>query len=189
MKIIGGEHKGRNFYMPKGLRPTQNMTRKAVFDLVGHDLDGIEFLELFAGSGAVGLEALSRGAKKVTFVESEVKCLRVIEANLELLGFMGKDLLSRAYEIIYGDAFAAIKRFAKHGRKFDMIFLDPPFGRGLAKKALKILAAYDILQPNCFVIVEVTKKEVRPDLDDKFQLVKQRRYGRAFLLVYQHVIN
>ena len=79
--------------MPEGIRPTQNLTRKALFDLLGQDLTGLTFLDLFAGSGAVGLEALSRGAQKVTFVEKDERSGEVIRENLDLLGvpLLGKD--------------------------------------------------------------------------------------------------
>src|SRR3989338_8645565 len=86
MKIIAGQFKGRNFFMPEGIRPTQNLTRKALFDLLGHDLTGLTFLDLFAGSGGVGLEALSRGAQKVTFVEKDENNSQLIRENLDLLG-------------------------------------------------------------------------------------------------------
>lgn len=173
--------------MPAEIRPTQNLTRKAVFDLIGHDLGDVEFLELFAGSGAVGMEALSRGAQNVTFVENAVKCHRVIEENLELLGFnRGEDLSPRTYEVIYGDAFAAIKLFAKQKRKFDIVFLDPPYGKGLARKALKTLMTYDILSPNCLVIIEFLKREDLPRPEGRFFLVTQRKYGKSFLSVYQN---
>ena len=84
MKILGGKLKGRNFYMPAEIPPTQNLVRKAVFDILG-DINGVEFLELFAGSGAVGFEAFSRGAKMVTLVERVSSCLEVIHKNLQLL--------------------------------------------------------------------------------------------------------
>lgn len=186
MKILGGKLKGRNFYMPAGIRPSQNMTRKAVFDLVGHDLTDLEFLDLFAGSGAVGIEALSRGARKVTFVERESRCVNVIEENFGILGLKEERKEGAAHEIIRGDTFAAIKMFAKKKRKFDIVFLDPPYGKGLAKKALKTLMAYDILQPNCLVILEFRKREDLPDPEGRFFLVTKRKYGRAFLSVYQN---
>ena len=81
MKILGGKFKSRNFYMLKDTRPTQNLTRKALFDIIGHDLSDMEFLDLFAGSGAVGLEAVSMGAKKVTFAEKNIRCVDIIYEN------------------------------------------------------------------------------------------------------------
>src|SRR3989338_242258 len=85
MKIIGGELKGRNFYLPVHIRPTQNIVREAIFDLIGHDLSGLTFLDLFAGSGAIGFEAISRGASRVTLVESDFKCFEVLQKNVSLL--------------------------------------------------------------------------------------------------------
>ena len=106
--------------MPIGIRPTPNLVRKAMFDVFGQDLQGVEFLELFAGSGAVGIEALSCGAQRVTFVENDPANILVIEDNLKLLGLdpmappgpiLGKS------EVIHGDTFYAIKKFAKINRK------------------------------------------------------------------------
>ena len=89
MKIIGGKHRGKNFYMPFGIRPTQSITRKALFDILGQDLEGVTMLDLFAGSGAVGLEAISRGAKKVILVEKDPKCADVINENIRILSIGG----------------------------------------------------------------------------------------------------
>jgi 16S rRNA (guanine966-N2)-methyltransferase len=185
MKILGGKFKGRNIFMPAVIRPTQNVTKQAIFNLLGHDLEGLEILELFAGSGAVGIEALSRGAKRVTFVEHDPKCVEVIRKNLELLGVDLALQKEPVCEIIHTDAFAAIKGLASRNRKFDLIFFDPPYGLDLGKKALKTLGAYDILHPNCFVVVEYSKRERLPDLEESFKLVTERQYGKSFLAVFQ----
>ncbi len=185
MKILGGQFRGRNIFMPAAIRPTQNVTKQAIFNLLGHDWDGLEVLELFAGSGAVGIEALSRGAKHVTFVEHDPKCAEVIRKNLGLLGYdlnFGKD---PACEVLHTDAFSAIKGLAGRNRKFDFIFFDPPYGLDLGKKALKTLGAYDILHANCFVVVEHSKRERVSGLEESFKLVTQRQYGKSFLAVYQ----
>src|SRR5580704_10411710 len=102
MKILGGKYKGRNFYMPAGIRPTQNILRAAIFDLLGHDLSGLSFLELFAGSGAVGLEAISRGADTVVMVEHNALNAKTIRENGELLGIQWGD----SFSLIHGDAFS-----------------------------------------------------------------------------------
>ncbi len=189
MRILGGTFRGRNIYMPAVIRPTQNVTKQAIFNLLGHDFSGLEVLELFAGSGAVGIEALSRGAKKVTFVEHDPKCIEVIRKNLELLGYDLGLQREPVCEVIPTDAFAAIKGFADRKRKFDIIFFDPPYGLDLGKKALKTLGAYDILHPNCFVVVEYSKRERLPDLEENFKLVTQRQYGKSFLAVFQAVMT
>ena len=186
MKIIAGQFKGRNFFMPEGIRPTQNLTRKALFDLLGQDLTGLTFLDLFAGSGAVGLEALSRGAQKVTFVEKDERSGEVIRENLDLLGvpLLGKDRQS-IYEVVEADAFATIKRFAAGGRKFDIIFADPPYSPGLAKKMLKTLGAYDIVTANCTVVIQHDKGEILPETQGNLHRSEQRKYGSTVLSIYK----
>lgn len=201
MKIIGGTHKNRNFYMPSDIRPTSNMTRKAIFDIIGHDLTGWEVLELFAGSGAVGLEALSRGAQKVTFVEADPKCYETIQENVQLL-FPGthlgdtslyvspdmgthKVMCPQNTELINSDAFVTVKNLGRRGCKFDLVFLDPPYGVGLVKKILKTLTSYDIFKPNSFLIVEHGKHENLPETEGRFSLLTHRKYGVSFLGIYQ----
>src|SRR5476651_1685535 len=100
MKILGGKYKSRNFYMPEGIRPTQNVLREAVFDLLGHDLSGLSLLELFAGSGAVSLEGISRGAEKVLIVEHNDLNAKIIQENCEILGIE----LGGNFSLIHADA-------------------------------------------------------------------------------------
>ena len=139
--------------MPAGIRPTQDVTRKAIVDLIGHDLSGVTFLDLFAGSGSVGLEMISRGAKRVMFVEGTQKCSDTILENLRILGLYDA-AGGQQVEVIGADAFMVIKQLSRKGEKFDIVFLDPPYGLDLAKKALKTLMAYDIVPPNCLIIIE-----------------------------------
>lgn len=185
MKIIGGQFKGRNFYMPEGIRPTQNVVRAALFNLLGHDLDGVTFLELFAGSGAVGLEAFSRGASYVMMVERDAKCAHTIEENITLVNTTGYKENRQRIDLKIKDAFVAIKELAEQNAKFDIIFLDPPFRRGLTKKILKTLEAYDIVQPNCTVVVQHETSENLPKSQGRFCLYKQHRYGGSYLSFYQ----
>ena len=193
MKIIAGTYKGRNFYMPEGIRPTQNLTRKALFDLLGQDLTGLTFLDLFAGSGGVGLEALSREAQKVTFVEKDERSSELIRENLELLGvpLLGSNRQAppmagqAVYEVVEADAFASIKRFAAGGRKFDIVFADPPYTIGLAKKMLKTLGAYDIVTANCIVVIQHEKEEILPESQGNLVRSEQRKYGSTVLSIYK----
>lgn len=189
MKIIGGKYKNRNIFMPEGIRPTQNMVREAFFDLLGQDLEGIEFLELFSGSGAIGIEAISRGAKKVTFVEKEKKCVQVLRENLELLKVEPTELGLWPYDILYSCAFKGIKTLHNRGMKFDVIFIDPPYGRDMAKKALKTLECYDILQPNCVLILQTDKHEILPEEQGRFLMYKNKKYGSTTLAFYKAIEN
>ena len=170
--------------MPGDIRPTQNIVRKAVFDILGQDMSGIKFLELFAGSGSVGLEALSRGAAEVVFVESNSKCVEVLEKNLSLLG-LSPEIREEGTEVMEADAIPMIKTLSQEGKKFDIVFLDPPFGLDLAKKALNQLSAYDILHANCIVVVQTQKKEDLPPELGRLRQFKERIYGLSLLRFYQ----
>ncbi len=183
MKILSGSLKGRNFYMPAGIRPTKDVIRKAIFDIIGQDLEGMAFLDLFAGSGAVGLEALSRGAKRVVFVEKDPRCVGVINENLEILNkdhVIGPEQNSFVFN---ADTFPAIKQMNKKGEKFDFIFVDPPYYAQLAKKTLKTLLAYDIVQPNNLIIIQHEKRETLPDSEGRFLLVREKKYGGSILSI------
>ena len=207
MKILLGALKGRNFYMPHGIRPTPNIIRKAIFDILGQDVKGLSILELYAGSGAMGFEAISLGAKKVTFVESDPAVIQVIEDNCRQLG-LEEELGIRRYEVVHADAFFAVKQWSKTDRRFDLLFADPPYGDEpprlspeseigwrkraslasggeLAKKTLKHLTAHDILQPACLLIIQHQKRESLPETSGRFSLIKQRIYGSSYLSVYE----
>src|SRR3989338_5173995 len=112
MRIIGGLYRGRTFRMPDNIRPTQDILRKAIFDILQGNLEGAKFLDLFAGSGAVGLEACSRGAAEVVFVEREERCAEIIRENLERLqrqGEGGAKTPHPQFRVLVLDAFAAIR--------------------------------------------------------------------------------
>jgi 16S rRNA G966 N2-methylase RsmD len=132
IRITTGIYKGRKLQIPKGIRPTQNITRKAVFDIIG-DIEGLVFLELFAGSGAVGIEAASRGAREVVFVENNPQTAKALGQNLSCLP-QGK------FYVLPLDAQLAVKRLGDEGRKFDVIFLDPPYLKEPATPGLKGMA-------------------------------------------------
>ncbi len=184
MKILLGKLKGRNFYMPHGIRPSPNIVRKAIFDMLGQDVEGLSVLELYAGSGAVGFDAISLGAKKATFVESDPAVVMVIEDNCRLLG-LEEELGLRRYEVVHADVFFAVKQWVKTDRKFDLVFVDPPYGEELAKKTLKHLTAHDILQPACLLFLQHEKREILPESSGRFSLIRQRKYGTSRLSVYE----
>jgi 16S rRNA (guanine(966)-N(2))-methyltransferase RsmD len=177
MRITTGIYKGRILKMPKSIRPTQDKVRKALFDILG-DITGSSFLELFAGSGAVGFEALSRGAVDLTLVEYNRDCLLAIRKNIA-------SLKPKACDLYPKEAGDAIKAFHKDKRNFDIIFLDPPYYANLSKKTLQILGAYDILAPDGFVVVQHFKKDNLPETLGVLTLFKQARYGDTILSFYK----
>lgn len=209
MRIISGKYKGRAIEAPKGIRPTQDNVRKALFDILG-DIEGLSFIDLYAGSGAVGLEALSCGAKSALFVEEDRQAVKVIQANLNSLksqvsGFRATiyhETCDMRYEtiIINKDVFEAIPLFFNNKQKFDVIFLDPPYykgkaprlrsgltkeeGESLTKKTLQILGAYDILSGYGLVVAQHFKKDKLPETAENLTLVKQASYGDTLLSIY-----
>jgi 16S rRNA (guanine966-N2)-methyltransferase len=182
MKILGGKYKGRNFYMPAGIRPTQNVLRAAIFDLLGHDLSNLSFLELFAGSGAISLEAISRGAHRVVMVEHNDLNAKTIRENCELLGID----LGGEYSLIHADAFKTVKELGLEHKPFDIVFFDPPYGLKMAKKTLKLLDRSDILHPQSLVCVQCEVSE-KIEIPENFTELTQRRYGSSYLTMLQRV--
>lgn len=168
--------------MPAGIRPTQSVLRAAIFDILGHDLSGLSFMELFAGSGAVSLEAVSRGADKVVMVEHNDLNAKTIRENCELLGID----LGGNFSLIHGDAFTSVKRLSEEAKRFDIVFLDPPYGRKLTKKALKLLDRSDILHPQSLVLVQCEFSE-KFEIPENYTALIQRRYGSSYLTLLQKV--
>ncbi|MFA5385991.1 MAG: 16S rRNA (guanine(966)-N(2))-methyltransferase RsmD [Eubacteriales bacterium] len=177
MRIITGKYRSRLLLSPKCIRPTQNKVRKAVFDILG-DVNGLSFLELFAGSGAVGFEALSRGASGVVLVEENREAQTAINGNIQALKV--ENCL-----LIPGKAESALPFLQKSGRKFDVLFMDPPYNKDLAKKILQILGACDILAPNAFVIVQHFKNDALDEEAVGLHLIKKAKYGDTLLSFYQ----
>jgi 16S rRNA (guanine966-N2)-methyltransferase len=176
MRITSGEYKGRTIKAPGHIRPTKDMVRKALFDILG-DIGGLSFLDLFAGSGAVGLEAASRGAGSVALVERDSACLKAIEENIRIFKCDNCQVIAKG-------AAEAVRQLESRKSSFDVIFLDPPYAEGLSKNILQILDACDILARNGFVIVEHSGSEKLPEALDNLSLIKQRSYGKTLLSFY-----
>jgi 16S rRNA (guanine(966)-N(2))-methyltransferase RsmD len=184
MHIISGRFKGRTIKRPKGIRPTQDKVRKALFDILGH-IEELSFLDLFAGSGAIGLEALSQGVTKVVFVEKDRQCCETIQESIEMLDKKQASNEKQEESILLMDVFGAIPIFFKNQQKFDIIFLDSPYYQDLAKKTLKTLSHYDIVAPNGLIICQHFKRDVLPELLDNLRLIKQAKYGDTVLSFYK----
>jgi len=162
--------------MPQGIRPTQDKVRKAIFDILG-DISALTFLELYAGSGAVGFEALSRGASSLTMVEGNRDCILAIKRNIELLK-------GPACTLYHLEAEKAVKLLALDKKRFDIIFVDPPYHKDMGKKILQTLEGYDILSPRGFLIIQHFKTENLPQESQIYRLLKQSRYGDTRLSIF-----
>ena len=181
MRIISGLYKGSVLQSPKSIRPTQDNVRKALFDILG-DMEGVSFLELFAGSGAVGLEALSQGAAEAVFVEKDKQAVRVLQENLLSIKCQGARVINK-------DVFDVIPDFFRDTRAFDIIFLDPPYYQELAKKTLQMLGGYDILSRCGYCVAQHFKKDALPERIAHLALVKQAVYGDSVLSFYAKESN
>jgi 16S rRNA (guanine966-N2)-methyltransferase len=185
VRIVGGEAKGRRLKHPKtaGTRPVIDRVKTALFDILGGRVVDVRFLDLFAGTGAVGLEALSRGAAQATFIELSQQVVTVLRENLRTTG-----LADRA-EVIRGDAFRFLDLAASQGQRYDMVYIAPPQYHQLAAKALEQVERLPLTDAGALAIVQIFPKE-RVDLDHlplrKFRQVDERRYGSTLLLFYEH---
>ncbi len=183
MRIVGGKFKGKKLVIPEDthVRPTSDRAREALFNILGHDSkmrgangplprDAI-VLDAFAGTGALGLEALSRGAAHVTFLDNRAESLKLVEQNV-------KNMSARnCMDILRRDA----TKPGKPGRPYDLIFMDPPYSENLAAPTLSALEENGWLKPEAIVVIEVAAKE-NVDIPSEFRLLKDRKYGAARLI-------
>ena len=175
MRIIAGDRRGAKIAAPKGdtTRPTGDRVREAAYNLIG-PVDDTAVLDLFAGSGAMGLEALSRGARRCVFVESDRAACRVIQGNLEKLRLTGALVLQK-------DAFQALREERGAGRAYDLVLVDPPYGVWPDLQPRLAEAVPPVLATDGMVVVETSAK-VEPELP--LTLVTSRRYGSARITLF-----
>jgi 16S rRNA (guanine966-N2)-methyltransferase len=180
LRVISGKLKGRKLFALKGmdLRPTSDRVKEAIFDILQNSIEGQKVLDLFAGTGALGIEALSRGAKRAVFVEGSPRSLAVLYKNLEV----GR--LQEQAEVLSREVQAGVKILSERGENFDLIFLDPPYGKGLARKTLQALSGDPILAPDALIVAEHSPAE---DLDaiSSLERVDQRKYGSTLVSFFR----
>jgi len=176
MRVVGGDLRGRTLRAVPGTstRPTADRVRQSLFDLLGQRCDGLRVLDLYAGTGALSFEALSRGAAHATIVEHDAKAARVIERNASELGCTDRCILLRE------DVTRALPRLSG---QFDLVFSDPPYALRVAQETLEALHRRGLVAPEGRVVVERDRREPRPVLPIAFELVDERRYGDTVLLV------
>jgi 16S rRNA (guanine966-N2)-methyltransferase len=177
MRIIAGEHKGARIFAPPGrdTRPTSDRVRENVFNIVAPWVEGAKVLDVYAGSGAMGLEALSRGAESAVFVESDAGAVRAIERNLDKLRLHGA-------RVVRLDAGAALAQEAAAGRKYDLVLLDPPY----AMTDFEALGRYfsTVLADDGLLVVE-TDARTEPELSG-LAVRTTRKYGSTRVTVFEH---
>ncbi len=176
MRVIAGDKKGRRLVTPEGLdtRPTSDKVKEALFSIIQFELSGAHFLDLFAGSGQMGIEALSRGAERATFVDMGRKPVECIRQNLKALG------LSDSAEVHMQN----VNDFVSFcNKKFDIVFMDPPYRDGLVAAILDRVA--EITSESGAIICEVPKGEELPENVGDFELARRYRYGKTELALFR----
>ncbi len=173
MRIIGGRARGLTLYAPKGLsvRPTSDRVKESIFDILS-SMEGLSFLDLYAGSGNMGLEALSRGASRVVFIENNRSCVETIRRNLSVMH------TESSSEVIEASVEQGIRRLLRRQEDFDIIFADPPYGGGYVEKTLDLLRRGYLLfrDSGLLVLQHAVREELKGD-PAPFLLERRRRYG------------
>ncbi|HLT58782.1 MAG: 16S rRNA (guanine(966)-N(2))-methyltransferase RsmD [Limnochordales bacterium] len=181
MRVIGGRCRGMRLRSVPGMetRPTTDRVRESLFNILAPWVPGARVLDLFAGTGALGIEALSRGAREAVFVERNPRAVRVLRANLDHTG------LAPQAQVRVGDAVRELARLGREGRRFDLVFLDPPYGRGLARDALLALAEAAVVAGEAWVVVEHSGREEMPERAANLAKARAVRYGDTVLTFYR----
>ena len=188
MRITGGTARGHNLFSPKSgnrtIRPTSDRTREALFNILASEISNSTVLDLYAGTGTLGIEALSRGAKLAVFVDQARQALELIHANLDHCFSSPRALLFQL-NLTRSDTFKRLKNKLPPELLFDIVFLDPPYEKTLAQKTLQMVEKAGIVQNRGLVIVEERKDEKLPKKFGSLELIDQRQYGETGLWFYR----
>ena len=183
MRIIAGKARGREIAAPKGFetRPVTDMIRESLFNIWQFDIEGAAFLDLFSGSGCMALEALSRGAASAVMVDASNNAVRCIKQNLERTG-----LNTCRNEVIKGDVFNVIDRFGRTGRRFDLIYLDPPFTvESIFLPVMEALSSGKLLNEGGTIAIRSRKELAMPEAIGVLEKVREKRYGISTVHFYE----
>lgn len=180
MRVVSGSAGGRKLVAPEGLdvRPTTDKVKESVFNIIQFEIEGRRMLDLFAGSGQMGIEALSRGASHAVFVDSSKNSLDAVKANLATVGFADRAT------VISGNSVDWLKRCRE---KFGIVFLDPPYHKGLIPEAFEALP--EVLENGAVVICETKADETLPDSFDVFVKTREYKYSQIKITIYRNKNN
>jgi 16S rRNA (guanine966-N2)-methyltransferase len=190
LRIIGGTARGRRLQTPskstakhsgRSIRPTADRAREALFSIIGYEVKGASVLDLYAGTGALGLEALSRSAQRAVFVDNNPQAVQLIGKNIELCGFSDRTLVLKR-DLSKGLNFL-VKQLPEI--KFSIIFIDPPYGKGLSVTMLHEIEKINLLSSDVLVVVEDDALSELPSKVTELRLVDQRRYGETGFWFYR----
>jgi len=176
MRVISGIARGRKLREPPGfdIRPTSDLVKESIFNIVQFDIEGRRVLDLYAGTGQLGVESLSRGARSVDFVDSSPAAVKLIRENLKICGFSDSAL-------VHGrDAL----RFLEGKERYDLIFIDPPYETSLVGRTMQKIIEFDKLNPNGIIICEIKTDSITPDASPPYFMKKEYRYGGVKIVSY-----
>lgn len=178
MRVITGKARGRRLLEPAGMqiRPTADVVKEAVFNIIQFDVEGRRVLDLFAGTGQLGIEALSRGAAECVFVDESREALKIVRENLSRCRLEGR--------VVQSDGPAYLERCGK----FDIVFLDPPYDTTLLDKCLEIVQNVDMLTDGGIIVCESRREKVLPEPEAPLSRVLERSYGKIKITVYKKEI-
>ena len=181
MRVIGGKAKGRRLKVPKSLalRPTAARVKEALFDILPHDLSGHRVLDLFAGTGSLSAEALSRGATEAILVDVSRGAGKAIHSNLQALGFLPRS------KVWIAPVLRAIRLLSRRGETFNLIFLDPPYEKNLIGQILRAISKGELLREEGILVVEHSVREKVQESFTPLSLQDQRRYGSTLLSFFR----
>ena len=177
MRVISGKYRGRVLNSPKteDIRPTSDMVKEAVFSMLQDYIPGSRFVDLFSGTGSIGIEALSRGSDVCVFADKSKDSVDVIKANLEKIG--------ASADVLYLDYLSALHKL--RGGNYDIIYLDPPFANRDIKDMASLIIKYNVLDVDGIIVYEsLHNKQDKPEIDG-FELIKSKRYGTVSIDVYK----
>ena len=191
MRVIAGSARGRRLSVPKGLlvRPTSDKVREAIFNILGHDFHYKHVLDLFAGTGAMGIEALSRGAENAVFVDRGDSAVKIIKKNLDICGFAENAMVIKMDAISLLTNKSSVKSLQPRKAcfsPFDLIFIDPPYEAGFTDAVMELIDKNEILTPNGVIVAETSKRIVlKPVLSNMGEFDK-RQYGDTIVTFYRN---
>jgi 16S rRNA (guanine(966)-N(2))-methyltransferase RsmD len=183
MRITGGRSRNRLLSSLKGLdiRPSSDKLRESIFNIIGQDISGIKVLDLFAGTGSLGIEALSRGAEAALFVDKSRQSISLIKKNLKLADYESSGFILK-WDLIKG---LPIKH-PLFKKKMNLVFIDPPYGKGYLPPILEQLSTLDVLSPHSIVVAESSKNDKIPHDFGRLELFDTRNYGETKLNIYSY---
>ncbi len=186
MRIVAGSAKGRVLAAPKSddvIRPTADRVRETIFNVLGQWCEGLTVLDLYAGTGALAFEALSRGATSAVLVDSGREAQQLIRANTEALKFTGQA------ELLTLPALKALESLAAHGRQFDLVFADPPDQQEVCTTLMEKLASLNVVRPQGRVVLERQKTEGLADTFGAFTRVDERTFGLTTVAIFELTVG